>query len=51
VVCLLLGRHDVIKIVMADLNALVSEYTSTYKPEDADEWQLVLQEASGFVEV
>lgn len=50
VVCLLLNRNDILKVLMAELSSLVSDYSKTYKPADAAEWQVVLKEAWTFLE-
>ncbi|KAG0199294.1 hypothetical protein BGX28_007423 [Mortierella sp. GBA30] len=50
VVCLLLNNRDNISILKDELAALVDEYITTYKPTDASEWQLVLQEVTAFID-
>lgn len=51
VVCLLLNNRDIISTLKDELAALVSEYITIYRPTDAAEWQLVLQEVSSFTDV
>ncbi|KAJ3343160.1 hypothetical protein HDU93_009710 [Gonapodya sp. JEL0774] len=50
VVCLLLNRFDKIKDLMSDLNKSVDEYTKTFKPNDAAEWNVVITEITLFLE-
>lgn len=50
VVGLLLQRTQHVTKLVAELTALVEDYTKTFKPVDAMEWQLVLQEISAFLE-
>jgi hypothetical protein len=51
VVCLLLNNRDVISTLKEELSALVKEYIATFRPQDAAEWQLVVQEISAFTDV
>lgn len=51
VVCLLLNNRDVISTLKEELDELVKEYITTYRPQDASEWQLVSQEISAFTDV
>lgn len=51
VVCLLLNRNDMIKILMESLLQLVEEYNTAFKPNDYAEWNVVLSEISTFLEV
>ncbi|KAF9149184.1 hypothetical protein BG015_009032 [Linnemannia schmuckeri] len=48
VVCLLLNNREIITTLKEELAALVKEYIDIYRPPDAAEWQLVLQEVSTF---
>ncbi|KAF9907752.1 hypothetical protein EC991_010622 [Linnemannia zychae] len=48
VVCLLLNNREIISTLKEELAALVKEYIDIYRPSDAAEWQLVLQEVSTF---
>ncbi|CAO3624991.1 unnamed protein product [Cunninghamella echinulata] len=50
VVCLLLNKDDNIRLLISELEMLIDEYTKTFKPPDAKEWQLVLQEITSFME-
>ncbi|KAL2916941.1 hypothetical protein HK105_203373 [Polyrhizophydium stewartii] len=50
VVCLLLNRTEMVKTLTDELTVLVDEYTSTFKVNDAAEWQLVLTEITTFME-
>ncbi|KAG0298896.1 hypothetical protein BGZ96_004203 [Linnemannia gamsii] len=49
VVCLLLNNREIITTLKEELAALVKEYIDIYRPPDSAEWQLVLQEVSGFI--
>ncbi|KAF9921451.1 hypothetical protein FBU30_008494 [Linnemannia zychae] len=48
VVCLLLNKGEIITTLKEELADLVKEYINMYRPPDAAEWQLVLQEVSTF---
>ncbi|KAK3821093.1 MAG: protein SCAI [Benniella sp.] len=50
VVCLLLNNRDVISTLKDELSALVKEYIATFRPQDAAEWLLVVQEISAFTD-
>ncbi|KAI8335943.1 hypothetical protein BC941DRAFT_354942 [Chlamydoabsidia padenii] len=50
VVCLLLNKDDNIRLLISELELLIDEYTKTFKPVDAKEWQMVLQEIMTFME-
>eukprot|EP01121_Diplochlamys_sp_Union-15-3_P001188 TRINITY_DN1104_c0_g1_i1.p1 TRINITY_DN1104_c0_g1~~TRINITY_DN1104_c0_g1_i1.p1 ORF type:complete len:427 (+),score=39.47 TRINITY_DN1104_c0_g1_i1:201-1481(+) len=50
VVCLLLCRRKVVKELVASLAQLIKEYITILKPTDAQEWQLVLQEITLFLQ-
>ncbi|KAI9305559.1 hypothetical protein BJ944DRAFT_265025, partial [Cunninghamella echinulata] len=50
VVCLLLNKDDNIRLLISELEMLIDEYTKAFKPPDAKEWQLVLQEITAFME-
>jgi hypothetical protein len=49
VVCLLLGRHTIVDELVSELTTLVEEYIML-KPNDAQEWQLVVQEITLFLQ-
>lgn len=51
VVCLLLNNREIITTLKEELASLVKEYIDIYRPPDAAEWQLVLQEVSTFTNV
>jgi hypothetical protein len=51
VVCLLLTRHKIVEELVTELTELVKEYITTLKPHDSQEWQLVLQEITLFLQV
>ncbi|KAG0334729.1 hypothetical protein BG004_000289 [Podila humilis] len=48
VVCLLLNNRDIMTSLKEELTDLVNEYITVYRPPDASDWQLVLQEVSSF---
>lgn len=50
VVSLLLNKYDNIRLLISELEGLVDEYTKSFKPPDAKEWQTVLDEISTFME-
>ncbi|KAL0077826.1 protein SCAI [Phycomyces blakesleeanus] len=50
VVCLLLNKDDTIRMLTSELEGLVEEYAKSFKPPDAKEWQLVLDEITTFME-
>ncbi|KAI9014455.1 protein SCAI [Phycomyces nitens] len=50
VVCLLLNKDETIRMLTSELEGLVEEYTKSFKPPDAKEWQLVLDEITTFME-
>ncbi|KAI7863893.1 hypothetical protein BDF14DRAFT_1839553 [Spinellus fusiger] len=50
VVCLLLNKDDSIRTLIGELEGLVEEYAKSFKPPDAKEWQLVLEEITTFME-
>ncbi|KAG0328975.1 hypothetical protein BGZ99_003839 [Dissophora globulifera] len=50
VVCLLLNNRDIISTLKDELAALVKEYINMYRPPDAAEWQLVVQEVASFTD-
>ncbi|ORZ24556.1 hypothetical protein BCR42DRAFT_446487 [Absidia repens] len=50
VVCLLLNKDENIRLLISELELLIDEYTKTFKPVDAKEWQMVLQEITTFME-
>jgi hypothetical protein len=51
VVCLLLNNREIISTLKEELATLIKEYIDIYRPSDAAEWQLVLQEVSTFTNV
>lgn len=50
VVCLLLNNHDDIRHLISELEALVDEYVKTFKPADANEWHMVIEEITTFMD-
>jgi len=50
VVCLLLTRHKIVEELVTELTELVKEYITTLKPTDSQEWQLILQEITLFLQ-
>ncbi|KAF9400741.1 hypothetical protein BGX21_003591 [Mortierella sp. AD011] len=50
VVSLLLNNRDIVSTLKDELAALVKGYIGVYKPPDAAEWQLVVQEVSSFTD-
>jgi hypothetical protein len=50
VVCLLLNKDENIRLLIGELELLIDEYTKTFKPLDAKEWQMVLQEIMTFMD-
>ncbi|KAG0075779.1 hypothetical protein BGZ92_002724, partial [Podila epicladia] len=48
VVCLLLNNRDIMTSLKEELTDLVNEYITVYRPPDASDWQLVLQEVTSF---
>ncbi|KAJ1566687.1 hypothetical protein HK096_000681, partial [Nowakowskiella sp. JEL0078] len=50
VVCLLLNRGEMIKILMSELTTLVDDYKRTFNPSDSNEWAIVISEISTFLE-
>lgn len=51
IVCLLLNHRDIISTLKKELDELVKEYIATYKPTDANDWELVVREISDFANV
>lgn len=49
VVCLLLRRMKLVGELVLELERHITDYTSTYEPEDQIEWSLVLDEIKTFV--
>ncbi|KAG0022331.1 hypothetical protein BGZ80_000530 [Entomortierella chlamydospora] len=47
---LLLNNRDNVSTLKDELAALVKEYIAVYRPPDAAEWQLVVQEVSSFTD-
>ncbi|XP_077479595.1 protein SCAI [Stigmatopora argus] len=50
VVCLLLNKMDLVKILVKELSEEIEDYTQRFNTEDQLEWNLVLQEVASFVE-
>ncbi|KAI8142493.1 hypothetical protein BJV82DRAFT_144101 [Fennellomyces sp. T-0311] len=50
VVSLLLNKDSNIRLLISELESLVDEYTKSFKPPDAKEWQAVLDEINTFME-
>lgn len=50
VVCLLLNNKPMVKTLTDHLTEAVYNYTKLFKPTDAGEWQIVLQEIASFSE-
>ncbi|XP_076867400.1 protein SCAI isoform X4 [Brachyhypopomus gauderio] len=50
VVCLLLNKMDLVKVLVKELSEEIEEYTQRFNTEDQLEWNLVLQEVAAFVE-
>ncbi|KAG2178373.1 hypothetical protein INT44_001525 [Umbelopsis vinacea] len=50
VVCLLLNNNDDIRHLISELEALVDEYVKTFKPGDANEWHMVIEEITTFMD-
>ncbi|EGG25229.1 UPF0682 family protein [Cavenderia fasciculata] len=50
VVCLLLNRKKVVYELVEEFYKHVDEYTKQYKPSDANEWSIVLQEIFTFLQ-
>ncbi|KAJ8286429.1 hypothetical protein GJAV_G00039170 [Gymnothorax javanicus] len=50
VVCLLLNKVDLMKVLVKELSEVIEDYTLCFKTEDQLEWNLVLQEVAAFVE-
>eukprot|EP00002_Diphylleia_rotans_P016531 TRINITY_DN321_c0_g1_i1.p1 TRINITY_DN321_c0_g1~~TRINITY_DN321_c0_g1_i1.p1 ORF type:complete len:625 (+),score=139.04 TRINITY_DN321_c0_g1_i1:49-1923(+) len=50
VVSLLLNKKILAKDLMAEFQTHVDDYTKTFKPADAQEWQLVLHEITTFIQ-
>ncbi|XP_066517917.1 protein SCAI [Hoplias malabaricus] len=50
VVCLLLNKMDLVKILVKELSEEIEDYTQRFNTEDQLEWNLVLQEVAAFVE-
>lgn len=49
VVCLLLRRMKLVRELISELDRHISDYTSTYDPDDQVEWRLVLDEIKSFI--
>ncbi|KAG9335374.1 hypothetical protein JZ751_005296 [Albula glossodonta] len=50
VVCLLLNKMDLVKVLVKELSEEIEGYTQRFNTEDQLEWNLVLQEVAAFVE-
>ncbi|XP_016144767.1 protein SCAI-like [Sinocyclocheilus grahami] len=51
VVCLLLNKLDLVKVLVKELSEEIEDYTQRFNTEDQLEWNLVLQEVAAFVEL
>lgn len=50
IVCLLLNKDQNVRQLISELEGLIEDYTKSFKPPDAKEWQMVLEEISTFTE-
>ncbi|KAM3588973.1 hypothetical protein VKS41_001404 [Umbelopsis sp. WA50703] len=50
VVCLLLNNNDDIRYLISELEGFVDEYVKTFKPGDANEWHMVIEEITTFMD-
>ena len=50
IVCLLLNKDQNVRQLIGELEGLIEDYTKSFKPPDAKEWQMVLEEISTFTE-
>ncbi|KAI8378542.1 hypothetical protein BD560DRAFT_389678 [Blakeslea trispora] len=50
IVCLLLNKDENVRQLITELEQLIEEYTKNFKPPDAKEWQMVLEEIRTFTE-
>ncbi|XP_051521451.1 protein SCAI-like isoform X1 [Myxocyprinus asiaticus] len=50
VVCLLLNKMELVKVLVKELSEEIEDYTQRFNTEDQLEWNLVLQEVAAFVE-
>ncbi|KAJ2957468.1 hypothetical protein NQZ79_g6827 [Umbelopsis isabellina] len=50
VVCLLLNNNDDIRYLVSELEGFVDEYVKTFKPGDANEWHMVIEEITTFMD-
>ncbi|XP_030642970.1 protein SCAI [Chanos chanos] len=50
VVCLLLNKMDLVKVLVKELSEEIEDYTQRFNTEDQLEWNLVLQEVASFIE-
>merc|ERR1712137_219378 len=50
VVCLLLNKRQLVESLVAELTQDVESYIKTFRPNDTQEWQFVLQEIAQFLE-
>uniref|UniRef100_A0A8C7UJM1 Suppressor of cancer cell invasion n=1 Tax=Oncorhynchus mykiss TaxID=8022 RepID=A0A8C7UJM1_ONCMY len=50
VVCLLLNKMDLVKVLVKELSEEIEDYTQRFNTEYQLEWNLVLQEVAAFVE-
>ncbi|KAI8979535.1 hypothetical protein BDF20DRAFT_870179 [Mycotypha africana] len=50
IVCFLLNKDENVRQLIAELEGLIEEYAKCFKPPDAKEWQLVLEEIVTFTE-
>lgn len=50
VVCLLLNNNDDIRYLVSELEGFVDEYVKTFKPGDTNEWHMVIEEITTFMD-
>ncbi|XP_028274249.1 protein SCAI isoform X2 [Parambassis ranga] len=50
VVCLLLNKMDLVKVLVKELSEEIEDYTQRFNTEDQLEWNLVLQEVAAFID-
>ncbi|XP_004075111.1 protein SCAI [Oryzias latipes] len=50
VVCLLLNKMELVKVLVKELSEEIEDYTQRFNTEDQLEWNLVLQEVAAFIE-
>nr|KAJ3420695.1 hypothetical protein HK105_005369 [Polyrhizophydium stewartii] len=50
IVCVLLNRNEMAKVLVEELAELINEYIATFTPNDANDWHVVLSEMTTFLE-